>query len=507
MVLFRLAHNRRPLARYAHNLASLRTPKGHVQVPTGLFIGNEFVRSRQGSVLPVINPATEESMLQVEAAQEEDVNDAVQAATDALDGLWSKLKPSERARLLFNLSELIQDHAQELACLESLDSGKPFHTVMESDLGDTLDCFRYFAGWADKIQGRSGGPYDNAYTTYTRHEPIGVIGAIIPWNYPLMMMAWKLGPSLACGNTVVIKPSEHTALSALKLGELIRKAGFPSGVVNIVPGLGASAGRVISHHPHIAKVTFTGSTKSGKNIIRASADPIKKLSLELGGKSPHIVFADAKLDEAVEWAFQGVFANAGQSCSAGSRIYVQSSVHDEFLSKLIKRVKSVVLGCPFEPKTTQGPQISEAQMKSILNHIERAQKQGAKIETGGRRRQGVGYYMEPTVLSGCRQDMDIVHEEVFGPVVSVSSFGTLEEAIRLANDTQYGLGSGVHTQSISTAMACIDKIKAGNVWVNCYDVLQTGTCFGGFKQSGIGKELGEYALADYTNIKQVVIKT
>ena len=413
---------------------------------------------------------------------------------------------SERGRLLYILADLIENNGDELARLESLDNGKPVSVAKRLDVAKTVACYRYFAGWADKIQGKTI-PIDGDFFCYTRHEPIGVVGQIIPWNYPMLMQAWKLAPALATGNTVVMKPAEQTPLSALRIGELIVEAGFPEGVVNLVPGFGPTAGAAIAHHMDVDKVAFTGSTAIGRLIMEAAAKSnLKKITLELGGKSPNIVFEDTDLDQAVEGAHLGIFSNGGQICCAGSRVFVEEKIYDKFLAKSVARAETRIVGDPFDPKTEQGPQVDQAQFDTVMGYIETGQSEGATLACGGKRVGDVGYFIEPTVFADVQDDMKVARDEIFGPVMSVIPFKSFDEVITRANRTNYGLAAGVWTRDIKKAHAVANGVRAGTVWINCYNILDTRDPFGGFKQSGTGRELGEYGLQEYTEVKTVIVK-
>lgn len=475
--------------------------------PTQLLINNRWVDSQSGQTFATINPSTGEEICKVAAAGAADVDKAVRAARIAFEkGPWRKLHASERGRLLHNLADLIEKNADELARLESLDNGKPFATAKRLDVAKTVACYRYFAGWTDKIQGKTI-PIDGDFFCYTRHEPIGVVGQIIPWNYPMLMQAWKLAPALATGNTVVLKPAEQTPLSALRIGELIVEAGFPEGVVNILPGFGPTAGAAIARHMDIDKVAFTGSTEVGRLILQAAANSnLKKVTLELGGKSPNIIFADVDLDEAVEGANLGIFSNQGQICCAGSRVFVEQRIYDRFIEKSITRAGKRVVGDPFDPRTEQGPQVNQAQFDKVMGYIKSGQYEGATLACGGKRVGDRGYFIQPTVFADVEDDMKIAREEIFGPVMSVIPFKDLDEVITRANRTNYGLAAGVWTNDIKKAHAVANGVRAGTVWVNCYNILDTRAPFGGFKQSGAGRELGEYGLQQYSEVKTVITR-
>jgi aldehyde dehydrogenase (NAD+) len=416
------------------------------------------------------------------------------------------MRASERGRLLYRLADLIEANADELARLETLDNGKPLSIAKAVDVAKTVACYRYFAGWADKVQGKTI-PIDGDFFCYTRHEPIGVVGQIIPWNYPMLMQSWKLAPALATGNTVVMKPAEQTPLSALRIGELLLEAGYPEGVVNILPGFGPTAGAALARHMDVDKVAFTGSTEVGRLIMTAAAQSnLKRVSLELGGKSPNIIFADTDLDAAVEGAHMGVFVNQGQSCCAGSRVFVEEKIYQQFVEKSVARAAKRRVGDPLDPTTDQGPQVDQSQFDRIMGYIESGRTEGATLACGGERVGNRGYFIRPAVFADVQDDMTIAREEIFGPVMSVIAFKDVDEAIARANNTDYGLAAGVWTSDIKKAHAVANGVRAGTVWVNCYHVLDTRAPFGGFKQSGMGRELGEYALHEYTEVKTVTLK-
>ncbi|CAO3677073.1 unnamed protein product [Rhizopus stolonifer] len=473
-----------------------------IQVHTQLFINNEFVPGR-GPLIDTINPANEKVLCKVHSADESDVNLAVEAAYHCHSKTWRKVAPADRGRLLNKLADLMERDKDILATLDAVDNGKSFVVARDVDVTDSINCYRYFAGWADKIHGKT---IDTTFDKlcYTLHESLGVVGAVIPWNYPTMMAAWKFAPALAAGNCIVMKSSEVTPLSTLKFAELVKEAGFPAGVVNVITGLGHTTGAYLSGHPKVSKMAFTGSTFTGRKIMESSASSnIKKLQLELGGKSAQIVCADADLESAAYWACGGIFNNHGQSCNAGSRIFVHESVHDRFVQLFIEETKKIKIGDPFEEDTFQGPQINQAQFKKILDYIDIGKKEGAKLVYGGKRWGQIGYYVEPTVFTHCHNGMRVMREEIFGPVVAIGTFKTVEEAIELANDSDYGLAGGVYTKDIDTATKVTSEVKAGTMWINCYDVFDQSTPFGGYKQSGFGKELGKYALQEYTQVKVV----
>jgi aldehyde dehydrogenase (NAD+) len=472
-----------------------------------LLINNEWVDSASGKTFATINPATAEEICQVAEADAADVNKAVHAARVAFEtGPWRQATASQRGLLLHRLADLIEKHADELAQLESLDNGKPYSVAAAADLPLVVACYRYYAGWADKIQGKTI-PVNGNYFCYTRHEPVGVVGQIIPWNFPLLMQAWKLGPALASGCTVVMKPAEQTPLSALRVGELLVEAGFPPGVVNLLPGYGPTAGAAIANHMDVDKVAFTGSTEIGRVIMQAAATSnLKRVTLELGGKSPNIVFADADMDQAIEGSHQALFFNQGQCCCAGSRLFVEDKCYDEFVEKSVARAKRRTVGDPFDKKTEQGPQVDSDQFNKVMGFIDAGKKDNAKLLAGGNRVGDKGYFIEPTIFGDVQDNMKIAQEEIFGPVMSILRFKDLDEVVDRANKTLYGLAAAVWTRDISKAHAVANSVRAGTVWVNCFDVFDAGAPFGGFKQSGIGRELGEYALQNYTEVKTVTIK-
>ena len=475
---------------------------------TKLLINGRWVDSVSGKTFPTTNPSTGEVITQVAEADAPDVDKAVTAARAAFDkGPWrKKMSASERGVLMNRLADLIEKHADELAQLEALDNGKPAHVARAADLPLTIACYRYYAGWADKNHGKTI-PVSGNYFTYTKHEPVGVVGQIIPWNFPLLMQAWKLGPALATGCTVVMKPAEQTPLTALRVGELILEAGFPEGVVNLLPGYGPTAGAAIARHMDVDKVAFTGSTEVGHLIMKNAAETnLKRVTLELGGKSPNIVFADADMDEAIEGAHFALFFNQGQCCCAGSRLYVEEKAYDEFVDRSVARAKKRTVGSPFDTKTEQGPQVDQDQFNKVMSYIDAGKQEKAKLVAGGNRVGDKGYFIEPTVFADVQDNMKIAQEEIFGPVMSILKFKDLNEVVERANKSLYGLAAAVWTKDITKAHAIADRVRAGTVWVNCYDVFDAGAPFGGYKQSGIGRELGEYGLANYTEVKTVTIK-
>ncbi|XP_071780132.2 aldehyde dehydrogenase 1A1-like [Centroberyx gerrardi] len=475
---------------------------------TKLFINNEWHESCSGRKIPVYNPATAELLCEVEEADAEDVDKAVRSARAAfqMGSPWRSMDASDRGHLLSRLADLVERDQLLLATLEALDSGKVFLMAFFVDLMATIKTLRYYGGWADKIHGKTI-PIDGEYFTYTRHEPIGVCGQIIPWNFPVMMFAWKIAPALCCGNTVVIKPAEQTPLTALHMAALIKEAGFPPGVVNVLPGYGQTAGCAISHHMDIDKVAFTGSTAVGKLIQKAAGDTnLKRITLELGGKNPNIVFADCDLEYAVEQAHSGLFFNQGQCCLAGSRVFVEEPIYDEFVRRSVEKARSKVLGDPLLPGVDQGPQIDQKQFDKIMELIASGEREGATLECGGSAWGQRGLFIQPTVFSNVTDDMRIAKEEIFGPVQQIMCFRSVQEVIQRANATQYGLAAGVFTSDIDKALTVSSALQAGMVWVNCYNAMSAQCPFGGFKMSGNGRELGEYALQEYTEVKAVTIK-
>ncbi|MCC7192396.1 MAG: aldehyde dehydrogenase family protein [Phycisphaeraceae bacterium] len=473
---------------------------------TRMLIDGKWRDSVSGETFETINPATEEKIADVALGGEKDIDLAVRAARKAFeDGPWSRMDARDRGKLLNKLADLCEQNFDELAALESLDNGKPLKDSRAADLPLVIDCFRYYAGWADKMHGQTI-PIRGNYFCYTRKEPVGVAGQIIPWNFPMLMVAWKWGPALAAGCTIVLKPAEQTPLTALRLGELAMEAGFPAGVINVVPGFGPqSAGEALVKHGGVDKIAFTGEHRTAQIIMRNAAETMKRCTFELGGKSPNVVFADADLDAAVEGAYFGLFFNQGQCCCAGSRLFVEESVHDTFVDKLIAKTKSRKVGDPFDPKTDQGPQVDKAQFDKIMSYISEGQKGGAKLLSGGQRVGEKGFFIQPTVFGDVKDDMKISTDEIFGPVLSVLKFRDVNEVVKRANATFYGLAAAVWTRDISKAHAIANKVRAGTVWVNCYDVFDAAAPFGGFKMSGMGRELGEKALDNYTEIKTVTV--
>jgi aldehyde dehydrogenase (NAD+) len=483
-----------------------RTVKAPVVKDQPLFINGKWQDSISGKSFETINPSTGKVICNVAEGDKADIDLAVAAARKQFEsGPWSKMNASDRGRLLYKLADLVEQHQEELAALESLDNGKPYRDSLAADLALTIKCYRYYAGWADKIQGRTI-PIDGPFFCSTRHEPIGVVGQIIPWNFPLLMQAWKWGPALAAGCTVVLKPAEQTPLTALRVAALAQEAGFPDGVINVVPGFGPTAGAALSGHMDVDKIAFTGETGTGRIIMEAAAKSnLKRVSLELGGKSPNIVLADADIDAAVEGAYFGLFFNQGQCCCAGSRLMVEEKVHEKFVSKMIAKTKSRKLGDPFDPATEQGPQVSQEQMDRVLGFVESGTKEGAKLLHGGKRHGKEGYFVEPTIFDNVQDDMKIAKEEIFGPVMNILKFKDEGEVVRRGNASQFGLAAAVWTRDIGKAHRLAKSLKAGTVWINCYDVFDAAAPFGGYKMSGTGRELGEYALQLYTEVKTVTV--
>ncbi|HYG82121.1 MAG TPA: betaine-aldehyde dehydrogenase [Pyrinomonadaceae bacterium] len=472
-----------------------------------LFIDGQWVDAESGKTFTTPNPATGQTLAEVAEADKADVDKAVAAARRAYEGKWSKMSARDRGRLLYKLAQLIEENSQELAALETADNGKPIRESQYVDLPQVVENFEYFAGYATKIEGETI-PVPGQMFNYTLREPIGVCGQIIPWNFPLLMAAWKLAPALAAGNTVVLKPAEQTPVNAMELGRLIQEAGFPDGVVNIVPGYGETAGAALAAHPDIDKIAFTGSTEVGKIIARAAADNLTKVSLELGGKAPNIVFADADMEQAVNGAMMGIFFNQGQVCCAGSRLFLSEEIKDEFLDRFKEKAQKVKVGDPMDSATHMGPQVSEEQLNRIKGYVDIAREEGASVLTGGCPPQlegdfQQGYFFQPTIFSEVKNQMRVAQEEIFGPVTSVITFKDEEDLIRQANETIYGLSAGLWTRDIVRAHRFAREIKAGVVWINTYNMFNAASPFGGYKQSGYGREMGKHALEMYTQVKSV----
>jgi phenylacetaldehyde dehydrogenase len=472
-----------------------------------MLIDGRFVSAASGKTFPVYNPATGEEITRVPEAEAQDVDNAVAAARRAFDdGPWSRMSSSERGKLLWKLADLLETNLEEVAEIESLDNGKPYSVARVADLPLAIDMFRYMAGWATKIGGSTlsfGTP--GAFHSYTLREPIGVVGQIIPWNFPLLMAAWKLAPALAAGCTIVLKVAEQTPLSALRLAELIEQAGFPAGVVNVLTGFGEGAGAPLAAHPLVDKIAFTGSTEVGKLIVKASAGNLKKVSLELGGKSPAIIFPDADLERAIPGTASAIFFNQGQCCCAGSRLMIHEKIYDKVLQGVSDIASGINMGAGLDPNTQMGPLVSEEQFEKVTGYIDSGVSEGARVAAGGKRHGDRGYFVQPTVLTNTKPNMKVVREEIFGPVVCAESFSDadLDRVARDANNTVFGLASSVWTRDLSTAHKMARRIRSGTVWINCHNVFDASLPFGGYKQSGWGREMGEEVLHNYTEIKAV----
>jgi aldehyde dehydrogenase (NAD+) len=472
---------------------------------TQLFIGGKWVPSQSGKTFATVNPATEEVIAEVAEGDAADVDLAVKAAREQFEhGEWSRMDARDRGRLMYRLADLIEAEIEELAALESLDNGKPIRDARNADLPLTIDALRYYAGFADKIHGQTI-PVRGDYFTYTRREAVGVVGQIIPWNFPMLMVAWKWGPALAAGCTIVMKPAEQTPLTCLRMARLAQKAGFPDGVINVVPGYGPTAGAALVKHPDVDKIAFTGEGTTAQIIMREAANTLKRVTFELGGKSPNVVFADSDLDAAAQGSHFGLYFNQGQCCCAGSRVYVEQKVYDKFIDKVASINKARRLGDPLDYETEQGPQIDQAQFDKILKYVDLGTQEGAQCVTGGKRFGDKGYYVEPTLFAGVTDNMAIAREEIFGPVMSVLTFKDVDDIVQRANQTSYGLAAAVWTRDVGKAHYFAKKVRAGTVWVNCYNVLDAAAPFGGFKMSGQGRELGEEGLKAYTETKTVTV--
>jgi len=470
-----------------------------------LFINNEWRDAEGSKTLDVVNPATEEIVAEVASADRADVDAAVRAARAALNGPWSKMSARDRGRLLWRVGDALMERADEIARLETLHNGKPIFESRQIEIPAAAECFQYYAGWADKLHGETI-PVRGEYLAYTLREPVGVIAAIVPWNFPLLLTAWKVAPALACGNTVIIKPASQTPLTAIALAEIAAEIGVPPGVLNVITGPGSTVGQMLVEHPGIDKIAFTGDTATGKGIMRGAAETLKKITLELGGKSPNIVFADADLDAAIRGATTGIFYGKGEVCAAGSRLLVDKAVKHEFVDKVAARAKKMVPGDPMDPKTRLGAVASRKQLETDLRYIEVAKKEGAELVAGGARADigtGKGYFLQPTIFDGVTPDMTIAREEIFGPVLAAIEFGDVDEAIARANDSTYGLAAAVWTRDIKKAHHVARCLQAGTVWINTYNVYDTAAPFGGYKQSGFGREMSVHALEHYTQLKTV----
>jgi len=480
------------------------------RLPHCLLIGGKWVEAQSGATFDTVDPATGEVLASVAAGARADVDAAVKAARQAYDEVWKGLSPAARGRLLIRLAELIEENVEELAALETLDVGKPLTESLYVDMSIVGDVYRYFGGWATKICGQTlpASPSVGSAFIYTRREPLGVVGAIVPWNFPMTLTALKLGPALAAGNTVVLKPAEQTPLTALRLGELVIEAGFPDGVLNIVTGLGHEAGAALAEHPGVNKVAFTGSTSVGRQVLAASVPNLHPVQLELGGKSPNIILADADLEAAVQGALWGIFLNQGQICCAGSRLYVEGSVHDEVVERMAEHAEDLVLGHGLDPDTQMGPLVSAVQRDRVHGYVESGVAEGATCRTGGQAPGGDlagGYFYRPTLLTGVRDDMRVAREEIFGPVLSVMSFDDVDDVVRRANASNYGLAAGIWTRDLGKAHRIAHELEAGTVWVNTYNMFDPTAPFGGYKDSGFGRDLGEDAVLAYTQNKTVWI--
>lgn len=484
-----------------------RPPKLARFKPGKLLIGGKWVDAQSGKRFEALNPATGQVLTTLAEGDKADIDLAVTAARAAFNGAWSKMLPAERQQLIWKVGDLILENADELAEIESLDNGKPIRESRSVDIPMAAEVFRYYAGWVTKIHGDTI-PVNGPFLNYTLREPMGVVGQIIPWNFPLLMASWKLAPAIACGNTCVLKPAEQTSLSALRLGELVLEAGIPEGVVNIVTGFGPTAGAAISSHMDIDKVAFTGETATGRLIMEAAAKSnLKRPSLELGGKSPNIVFADADMDTAVRGTFTGIFFNQGQVCCAGSRLFVEEKAHDPFMEKLVARVEKIRQGDPLDPRTTMGPQVSKEQMDKVLSYLEIGKGEGAEVVCGGGpsplAEESGGYFVQPTIFDHATNAMRVAREEIFGPVLTTITFREIEDVLREGNDTLYGLAAGVFTSDVRKAHRVAAALKAGTVWVNTWNVFDPASPFGGYKMSGFGRELGAHGIDLYTQTKSV----
>jgi aldehyde dehydrogenase (NAD+) len=470
-----------------------------------LLINGEWRAASGGKTMPVVNPATEEVIAEVAAADKADVDAAVAAARAALSGPWAQMSARDRGRLVWKLGERLMEKADEIARLETLHNGKPISESRHVEIPAAAECFQYYAGWADKVHGETVPVKGNNFV-YTLREPVGVIAAIVPWNFPLLLAAWKVAPALACGNTVILKPASQTPLTAIALGEMASEVGFPPGVLNVLTGPGSATGQAIVEHPGIDKIAFTGDTSTGKQIMRSSADTLKKITLELGGKSPNIVLPDADMEAAIRGATIGIFYGKGEVCAAGSRLLVDRSIKDAFMEKLVARTKKMVPGDPLDPKTRLGAISSKGQLERVLGYVETAKKEGAALVAGGARADigtGRGYFMQPTIFDNVTPQMTIAREEIFGPVLATIEFSDLDEAIARANDSPYGLAAAVWTKDVKKAHYVARRLQAGTVWVNTYNVYDTAAGFGGYKQSGFGREMGVHAIEHYTQVKTV----
>lgn len=469
-----------------------------------MYIDGKWTESVTGKTFETLNPATGEVLAVVAEAGEDDVNAAVEAARKAFDdGPWSKMSAAERSRLIYKLADLMEEHQEELAQLDTLDNGKPIRETSRGDVPLAIEHFRYYAGWSTKIVGQTI-PVSGPFFNYTRHEPVGVVGQIIPWNFPLLMAAWKLGAALATGCTVVLKPAEQTPLSALYLAQLAEEAGFPAGVINVIEGFGETTGTALVKHPKVNKIAFTGSTEVGKFIMKEAANTMKRVTLELGGKSPNIILPDANMKRAVPGALSGIMMNQGEVCSAGSRVFVQKKAYDNFMADLVSLAKNIKQGPGLNKDTKMGPLVSKEQQDRVVAYINKGKEEGAEMLTGGNHTEK-GYFVEPTIFADVDDNMSIAKEEIFGPVVSAMPFEDLDDVIERANNSMYGLAAGLWTENVKNAHYVANRLKAGTVWVNCYNAFDAASPFGGYKESGFGREMGSYALDNYTEVKSVWI--
>lgn len=471
--------------------------------PGKLFIEGQWLESRSGKTFPTINPATGEAITTIQECTQEEVDQAATSARKALEeGPWGRMSASDRGKILWKIGELIRKHTEELAELETLDTGKPISESVYVDIPASAEVFYYYSGWATKIHGETI-PVRGSFLNYTLREPVGVVAAIVPWNFPLVLATWKVAPALAAGNVVILKPSSKTPLTALRLAEIGQEAGLPDGVLNVITGRGETAGKWLASHPNIDKVAFTGDHRTGQEIMKMAAGNLKRISLELGGKSPCIIFSDADLEPAVRGSFMGIFYNKGEVCSAGSRLFVEGSLHDSVMEKLLERAKKMVPGDPLDPKTKLGPLTSEEQLEKVLGYVERGKKDGGELLCGGEKVPGKGYFMTPTIFDRVNSSMVIAREEIFGPVLSVLTFETLDDLLQQANSSIFGLAAGVWTRDIKKAHYVASKLKAGTIWINAYGAFDPASPFGGYKMSGFGRDLGMHALHEYTQVKSV----